>query len=520
MNNLLTVLLVDDEEIICRGMLATVPWAENGFRPIGTAPNGAQALRILAEQPVDIVITDVRMPVMDGLSLIRHAQQAGSSARFILLTGYGEFAYASTAMQYGVRHYILKPCKEPDILQALHEVAQELLAQREQERVVAGLQERLSRLTPQAAEQFLSGYLAGGYGSTADQAFFGALLGGPEQPLRVAVLQTGGEADGILQFSLKYIGEELLAPRGVFAAVAIQMQTALITGLTDMAQLLPVLEKLQDACAAYLKQPLAISVSERCTFGCLPAQYQQALRNMAYRFYLCYDSIITPQLAANFRREPGEAFSYRFDLADARLQMGGSLPAEIGRFFHALEQSKPDKPALQEALVEFYLLLLRHVQRAGGMGFDATVLTDILRLDTLRAQRERFSRMAAQVKEENGQYQQTLQSSLLARIRQIVRENLGNPALSLKWIAKNKLFMNEDYLSKLFARQTGEHFSHFVTCLRVEEAKRQLAGSEIRIVDLAQQLGFENNVSYFSTVFKNYTGLTPGEYRKSRAAGD
>lgn len=112
------VMLVDDEEIIRTGITKLVPWQENGLSLAYAASNGQEALDYLRHHPIDIVITDIKMPVLDGMQLIQQATALGIKPHFIILTGFGEFEYARTAMGYGVQHYLLKPCNEQDIIKA------------------------------------------------------------------------------------------------------------------------------------------------------------------------------------------------------------------------------------------------------------------------------------------------------------------------------------------------------------------------------------------------------------------
>src|SRR5690606_9164544 len=119
------VMLVDDERIILEGISKIMDWASMDTILWATARNGIEALeRITVEQP-DIVITDIRMPGMDGLQLIARIHERYPSIRFIMLSGFNEFEFARQAMQFGVRHYLLKPCSEHKIREAVVEVVEE-----------------------------------------------------------------------------------------------------------------------------------------------------------------------------------------------------------------------------------------------------------------------------------------------------------------------------------------------------------------------------------------------------------
>lgn len=120
------VILIDDEPLIREGISHMIPWSSLGLDLCRVLENGAQALDYLRSNAVDIVVTDIRMPVMDGIDLIRAAAEEHISVRFILLTGHEEFEYARTAMKYGITHYLLKPTDENRIIEALTDICGEL----------------------------------------------------------------------------------------------------------------------------------------------------------------------------------------------------------------------------------------------------------------------------------------------------------------------------------------------------------------------------------------------------------
>lgn len=113
------VILVDDEKMVVESMSSIVDWESEGFILSATCLNGFQALDAIREFSPDIVITDIRMPVMDGIELIRKTREFDSQVIFIILSGYGEFELAQKAMKEGVREFLLKPCGEEEILEAL-----------------------------------------------------------------------------------------------------------------------------------------------------------------------------------------------------------------------------------------------------------------------------------------------------------------------------------------------------------------------------------------------------------------
>ena len=107
-----TLLVVDDEEIEREGMAQFIPWDSYEMKVVGTARNGAEGLEKIAKYKPDLAIVDIKMPVMNGIEMIRQAKAQYPDMTFVVLSGYGDYEFTSQAMELGVRHYILKPCDE------------------------------------------------------------------------------------------------------------------------------------------------------------------------------------------------------------------------------------------------------------------------------------------------------------------------------------------------------------------------------------------------------------------------
>lgn len=122
------VLIVDDEPAVCEGLCQLVDWSSYGFGTIVTAHNGRQALELHHSHAFDLIVTDLKMPILDGLGLIRTLFQEGDPCTIMILSAYGEFTYAQEAMRYGVRYYVLKPIEETVFSSYLSKIAEDLQA--------------------------------------------------------------------------------------------------------------------------------------------------------------------------------------------------------------------------------------------------------------------------------------------------------------------------------------------------------------------------------------------------------
>ena len=155
------ILLADDERIILDGMAGIIEWGSLGASLVGKAQNGHEAYEKIVHKQPHIVITDVKMPGMDGLELIKKVSAASPAVQFIVPSGFGEFEYAKEAMKYGVKHYLLKPCNEQQIISSLEEIIAELKRQDVHKKKTAHLKHELDHIRSFAADQYLEGLIAG-----------------------------------------------------------------------------------------------------------------------------------------------------------------------------------------------------------------------------------------------------------------------------------------------------------------------------------------------------------------------
>ena len=130
------VMLADDERLILQGVLNIIDWEKFGMKVVHVAENGKEALNKYKEDPVDIIITDINMPVITGLDLIKNIKEINKSVKFIVLSGYDDFSYARTAMKYGVENYILKPVNEEELEATLIDINKKIKNEKEKENII------------------------------------------------------------------------------------------------------------------------------------------------------------------------------------------------------------------------------------------------------------------------------------------------------------------------------------------------------------------------------------------------
>lgn len=132
------VMIVDDERVVCQGMQRLIDWGAYGFRVVQTAANGQEALELQLQEHFDLIVTDLKMPRMDGVELVRQLSMRRETCKVIIVSAYGEFSYAQAVMEYGVQYYLLKPINEEVLCGYLSRIGEQLDAREGKEKPGAG----------------------------------------------------------------------------------------------------------------------------------------------------------------------------------------------------------------------------------------------------------------------------------------------------------------------------------------------------------------------------------------------
>lgn len=206
------VLIADDEINILEGIACLVNWEDCGATLVNKAESGRVAFNFIMENPPDIVITDIKMPGMTGVELIEKVHPIFPDIKFIILSGYDEFEYAKTVMQYNVKYYLLKPSNEEKIEEALRKVIEELNEEKGKEQIVANIKSKLQDVLPKAKEQFLKEFITNKKYGLSEWEYISQLFEMKEssQEIKLVVFEIDEDHDFEPVFALKEIAVDYL----------------------------------------------------------------------------------------------------------------------------------------------------------------------------------------------------------------------------------------------------------------------------------------------------------------------
>lgn len=514
------VLLVDDERIIVEGISKSIDWNKHKTELIGTAKNGIEAMMFIEANKPDIVITDIKMPGMNGLELVEKVHELYPSIAFIILSGFSEFDYAQKTMKFGVKHFLLKPCNEHAIMQALDEVTLELQQVQSHEKFVTTIQSELTKVLPHAKEQFLKELVTNKTYGQRDWNDYGSLFNISIQNdnVRLVLFQLEGQYEYEHLFAIKNITEDVIGSSILLLSTTIGKHVLfLIKDGYEMESLFTQLVSVKRIFADYYKMDVTIALSEAGEITGARTMYRETLECLNYRFYLGEGSIITRRDIEGSGSDPSKTFMYDEETLCMHVKSGdwSYVEHELDVIFNLLSDIRMDSVLTKSYVIPLYVSIVRQSNPSIMKQYLQTMAT-MDELETLQSFKQYVTCTAQEICMSNFHLQKTKHSDIINKMIKVIHEHMHNPQLSLNWVASKILYMNADYLGKLFKKETGEKFSNFVMKLRVEKAVERIETiGDVKVFELAEMFGFGDNPQYFSQVFKKYTGRSPSDYRKS-----
>ncbi|ALS29881.1 two-component system response regulator [Paenibacillus sp. 32O-W] len=514
------VLLVDDEVFVRKGLINLIDWRSLGFEICGEADNGADALEMMKRLGPDVVITDIRMPVLDGLELIRTVTtEWARSPVFIIVSGYHEFTYAQQALRYDVHDYILKPIDEGELTAMLAKLAGMLGAKKLNslagEKIVTGtLLETLvkDRYAGEEAAQFAAalrmeptGRFVYALAELHPETDSGTGAGGWPVEEAVAALQPVAERIG------RPIPVHIHQP----GLIGLLLDVSRITSATgDMEA---VYRSVQAALSEARGAPVTLYVGgEVGRIGDVHSSCRTAHQAMSYQFaegetpvllydrvagtalyYFDIDSELYAQLLEQLEENDKEAYS-----------------ASIDRLFRHFREKRFAPGAVSNAIARCVIGVINVIRAMDGSEKELASLPAIMDWQSRRVRLPGLKRLFAAFMEEAADYIARLRRQQskagIEKIRKYIETHYMEN-ISLKSIAA-KFYMNSVYLGQLFRKTYGVYFNDYLLGIRIGEAKRLLRQTDCRMYEIAEKVGFQN-ADYFVTQFEKLERMTPTDYR-------
>ena len=535
----LKVFLVEDETVIRQGLRDNIPWQQYGFRFVGEASDGEMALPMIRREQPDVVITDIKMPFMDGLSLTHIIKKELPDTRVIIISGYDDFEYAQRAIEEGVEQYLLKPITRSALQKALTEVREKIDQQEEQKSYLRKYQADMMEYEQSFRRNFFEKVFEGqtplpeiyemaskhslDINAPAYNIIFAAVTEKAENP--ETAMNAGECQTEIMRYCLRY-GDKCIAFRW-----SINVYGLVLKG--DAEEIGELSEKfisnINDICERYEDiVDFSLAAGEPVQrLSQLPECYKKLSSIFSLRFWQPEEHILKKDMlpaADTKERETNVLNNIDFDMISPELiksflKTGVREEGEefCENFILAFGDSVKNRSFWDFLLLNIRFATLGFVKGLEENTDEFVADKDLDRFQGLEPGMENlkkymlaFVEAAMELRDEKNQ---TQGKDLMKKAIKYVEENYENDSLSLNTVAE-MLEVSPSYLSAAFSSEKGVTFTEYVTGRRMEKAKELLL-SGTRSGDVGMLVGYKNP-QYFSFVFKKTQGMSPREFKHSK----
>ncbi|ULO05266.1 response regulator [Paenibacillus sp. 19GGS1-52] len=500
------VVLADDETIALEGLRTLTDWGELGFEICGACENGEEAFTMIDECSPDLVITDIRMPGIDGLELIKRVRQLDrEQPLFIVLSGYGEFEYARTAIRYGVKHYLLKPVIEAEWEKALADITDEL-----ELRVKHKMQQNMlaNQLLPVAIARMLEGQWAEPEEEIAEQMDYL-----DEAVLGWTYIHVDGAKSSITEICRKLAG----AAGALFIDLPGDQAGLVVENSASTSELAR--EVYNELSRNSVKGSVSIGPGVK-SLRELPVSYMVAAGAAAR--HLFYSEASGP---IDTTKDAESQLSYNLPSADLTEELMGAVERlqeqkawdQLKEMFRMFELNRTAPEVVRMTGIDIMLKSMELVKEFGGKAeqwsdsfeFFKTkpkslvVLEGILK-DLLNSCMEYIK----QHKERGSEHPHI-------QVECFLKDNYSKP-LTVKEIAEH-FYINPVYLGQAFIKKNGISILEYIHNLRIDQAKKRLIETGETVRKIAENVGYVH-YHHFLREFEKRTTLKPIAYRNQARA--
>lgn len=545
---MLKIFLAEDEVVVRETIKRMIPWEELGFELVGEAADGEMALPLLIRQQPDLLITDIKMPFMDGLTLARLAKKEIPGLKVVILSGYDDFNYAKQAIGIGVEDYLLKPITKNALIERLSEIRSRYEHEKTQKEYYEKFQREMQA-----------------YEKNSSRDFFEALVGGSMDMMEVYKraeklgLDIVAEAYNVLIFTMN-CDEDFSGQRDEYSsweAESLELLENFFAGhssamlfrsnIFSYGVLLKgqreAIEENTRACVDEIRKILSRQDGRREWFlavgqsverlSQIQKSYHTASRAFSQRYLydeniLYYDEMETMEHPGGQAETEDNAYLQKVDvnaLNPAILQkfLSNGLQEETENFvkdyFYAIGQEP------MESLVfrNYVILNVRFsvISFIKGLGCDTNEMESADTEEVLAESGKNMEsaiayakKMISQAIEIRDQNSGNKNRSILKTAVDFIDSHYMDEEISLNTVA-NVANVSSNHFSALFSQNMGQTFIEYLTTLRMNKAKELLRCTSRRSSEIAGDVGYKD-AHYFSYLFKKTQGMTPSEYRKTR----
>ncbi len=531
------LLIVEDEKWEREGLVNFLDWSELGFIITGTAANGIQGLRLAEEYQPDIIITDIKMPKMDGIEFTRQVKKTLPDCRVIIITGYDDFEYAKEAIQLGVYEYLLKPIQKNQLLDVLTKTVKSISDEINREKYERDIKHQIEESVYENRERSLLNLIEGSVEQEDLKAADYFNMAFRETGIVAVVIRadvfsvTGGKRYDERQLLLremyrmvrKAVGEDGATARNNTGISEIIL--CLPAGDDDKNHICDVIQRIrQEFCRAEIPETVIGVGSVAKTLQGFAESYLQAKVALDNIFFmggteiLFYDDI-------SRREDLHDPVTYVFsaDIADYSNKIlnavASSDPQAVIRLSEELFEFIDRQTAGKDFLCLFLAgligqistLLISNGESLSFQGMNDDVLKILHQFIKLENMKEWVLKILLHANYRISEKKNNREEYIVGKMMEIIHKSYME-SIGIGTIAE-KLELSPNYLGGLFRQHMGKRFTEVLTDFRMKKAEELLKSGSRNVNETAKAVGFIN-AAHFCTVFKKTHGISPAEYQK------
>lgn len=520
---MLKIFLVEDEMIMREGIKKNIDWEKENFLFVGDAADGELAYPLIIQKKPDILITDIKMPFMDGLELSRLVKAELPDIKIIVLSGYDEFDYAKEAIDIGITEYMLKPVTSTKLLETLHRVEKIILSQREKEAAKSGNNEKM---------RFFRKLVSGSMSVSLllkEGRELGIELAALEYNLLLLQLFLGDDVDEAHNH-IREIKQGFQKLKEVYLNVEVADRGReefwfLLKGTEECS-----LSILEDEMKAALEK-LVKTKNQMEYFGVLGKRverlgdlsvcYEAANKRFAHRFLEERNKIYQLDDTEDTTLDLESLNLSQTDRKDLEQFLSTGLKEDVDTFIDTYFEKTGGKNIQsilfrQYVVMDIYIITVSFSQK---MGYQKQKLAE------LYGDKQEFAKVFSSIDETKLYLKKLLETAIdlrekalpgkydtvLKQAQEYIEEHYNQYDISLNTVAAS-VNLSPNHFSAIFSQELGETFIEYLTRVRMEKAKELLRTTSKKSTEIAYEVGYKD-AHYFGSLFKKTQNCTPKEYR-------
>lgn len=535
---MIKMLIVEDEKWEREGLIDYLNWEELGIEVVGAAANGIQGLNLAKKYHPDLIITDIKMPLMNGIEFAKEVGEFLPECKFIFITGYDDFKYAREAIRLGVYDYLLKPVQKHHLINAVTMTIQKITEQRNQSKYISRLKHQLSESLYEERERFLLSLIDNGQTGQVDVGNIG-----------LSELTTGsyGFLSAILRFDFvssfygKGYSEKKIYQKELFQKISRivgnegivarnnnetnELIICLITSIYDRIYILDTIRSITLKCREANMPEVVVGVGTFVkTPQCFADSFTQAESALKHLFFKRDQDIFFFEDICEMSEEKGPdiyalyscAAEYSKKILNGIVSMDPKCISTVANeLFDMIEGQTVDKSAVCNLIAglvgEISTLLFSYDISFTHRLLSEDIVATLHEFIKLEHMKDWFKELLEHASRCVYDKKINKEENIVSKVMDIIN-NEYNSSIGAETIAQ-RLELSPNYLGSLFKKFTGKSINETLTDTRMKKAEDLLISGTESLNYIAQHTGYINT-SHFCKVFKKYYGVSPMDYRR------